>query len=165
MHPLWSLDRDDWVRAGELEPGERLKSEAGPLVVEQVRELPSSHVVYNLEVAGDHKYLVGADGLLSHNNEGCDYPRDWFDSDTIQRGATLNSEGEARALAREKLGKNPVEIEDGKLRSRDGKWQYRAKPDDLTGHGPEDTPHVHLERLDPDTGYVKENWHLRWNDD
>jgi RHS repeat-associated protein len=71
LHPLWSLDRNGWVRAGKLEPGERLKSEAGPLVVDTVRELPSSHVVYNLEVAGDHKYLVGADGLLSHNNKGC----------------------------------------------------------------------------------------------
>jgi hypothetical protein len=71
LHPLWSLDRNGWVRAGKLEPGERLKSEAGPLVVDTVRELPSSHVVYNLEVAGDHKYLVGADGLLSHNNNGC----------------------------------------------------------------------------------------------
>ena len=26
LHPLWSLDRDGWVRAGELSPGERLKT-------------------------------------------------------------------------------------------------------------------------------------------
>jgi hypothetical protein len=33
---------------------------------------------------------------------------------------------------------------------------------DLAGHGANDSPHVHLERLDPATGEVLENWHLRW---
>lgn len=33
---------------------------------------------------------------------------------------------------------------------------YRAEPDDvLKGH-------VHLERIDPETGAVLENWHLYW---
>ena len=43
----------------------------------------------------------------------------------------MSSEGEARALAREKLGPSPIEVEPGKFRSADGKWQYRAKPGDL----------------------------------
>lgn len=68
----------------------------------------------------------------------------------------MKSEGEARALARQKLGSNPVEVEPGKLRSIDGKWQYRAKPGDLAGG------HIHLEELDPVTGIVKQNLHLRW---
>ena len=35
-----------------------------------------------------------------------------------------NSEGHARQLAREKLGKNPVNVGDNKWRSADGRWQY-----------------------------------------
>ena len=91
-----------------------------------------------------------------------DYPQDYVSARTQNHSARFSSEGEARSLARQKIGKEPVEIEPGKFRSRDGKWQYRAKPEDLQGHRPGDTPHVHIERLDPKTGEVLENWHLRW---
>jgi hypothetical protein len=91
-----------------------------------------------------------------------DYPQDYASARTQNHSARFSSEGEARSLARRKIGKEPVEIEPGKFRSRDGKWQYRAKPEDLQGHRPGDTPHVHIERLDPRTGEVLENWHLRW---
>jgi len=91
-----------------------------------------------------------------------DYPQDYASARTQNHSARFSSEGEARSLARQKIGKEPVEIEPGKFRSRDGKWQYRAKPEDLQGHRPGDTPHVHIERLDPRTGEVLENWHLRW---
>jgi hypothetical protein len=76
------------------------------------------------------------------------------------------SEGEARALARTKIGADPVEIGPGKLRSQDGTWQYRAKPSDLAGQHDAKGPHIHLERLDPKTGEVRDNWHLyfhRWH--
>ena len=46
---------------------------------------------------------------------------------TKNRSAKFNSERNARAVAREKLGKDPVEVEPNKLRSQDGKWQYRYK--------------------------------------
>jgi hypothetical protein len=60
-------------------------------------------------------------------------------------------------------GCDPVQVEPGKLRSADGRWQYRGKPEDLAGHGPGDSPHIHLERLNQKTGEVLENWHLRWD--
>jgi len=66
------------------------------------------------------------------------------------------SEGEARAFARTKLGSDAVEVEPGKWRSRDGKWQYRAKPGDVSDN------HVHLEQLNPQTGEVIQNLHIRW---
>ncbi|WP_395850102.1 hypothetical protein [Cystobacter fuscus] len=91
-----------------------------------------------------------------------DYPQDYASARTQNHSARFSSEREARSLARQKIGKDPVELEPGKFRSRDGKWQYRAKPEDLQGHRPGDTPHVHIERLDPKTGEVLENWHLRW---
>jgi hypothetical protein len=90
------------------------------------------------------------------------FVRDFSSENTKDLSARFKSEGEARSLARTKLGRNPTQVAPGKLRSADGRWQYRGKPEDLRGHGPSDSPHVHLERLDPTTGEVLENWHLRW---
>lgn len=92
------------------------------------------------------------------------YPNDFPSPRTKDKSAKFNSERNARDFAMKKIGgmKNAIQIAPGKLRSPDGRWQYRAKPGDLKGHGPSDTPHIHLERLNPDTGEVLENWHLRW---
>lgn len=84
------------------------------------------------------------------------YLRDFQTPRTIKRDAFFSSEGQARQLAREKVGHNAVVVEANKLRSVDGRWQYRAKPIDTTNN------HVHIERLDPTTGEVLENWHLYW---
>jgi RHS repeat-associated protein len=84
------------------------------------------------------------------------FVRDVPTKNTKPWSAWFNSEGEARTLAREKLGRNPVEVEPNKWRSTDGKWQYRAKPADVNDN------HVHLEELDPRTGEVIQNLHLRW---
>jgi RHS repeat-associated protein len=100
------------------------------------------------------------DALMSKGSG--DYPKDYASKNTQNTSGKYGSEREARAMVREKLGKDPVEIEPGKFRSADGKWQYRAKPEDLVGHGPNDGPHIHLERLNPDTGEVLYNLHLRW---
>jgi hypothetical protein len=70
--------------------------------------------------------------------------------------AWMKSEGEARALARTKLGSGAAEVGPGKLRSANGKWQYRAKSPDVADR------HIHLEELDPETGEVLQNVHLRW---
>lgn len=103
-------------------------------------------------------------GLARKPGAGCasEYPNDRATSSTRNYSAHYGSEREARSMARTQLGRDPVQLGPGKLRSRDGRWQYRAKADDLRGHGPGDTPHVHLERLNPITGEVLENWHLRW---
>jgi hypothetical protein len=77
---------------------------------------------------------------------------------TLDWSAEFNSEGEARAFARTKLGGDAIEVEPNKFRSRNGKWQYRAKPGDVQDR------HIHLEELDPITGEVKQNLHLRWKE-
>jgi len=82
--------------------------------------------------------------------------RDYQTSKTNQHEATYKSEGEARGVAQKILGKDIVKTGDNKWRSADGKWQYRAKPGDVKDN------HVHLERINPKTGEVVENWHLRW---
>ena len=75
---------------------------------------------------------------------------------TKNQSATFKSERAARNFARTKVGKSPINVGNNKLRSQNGVWQYRAKPGDLAQR------HIHLERLNPKTGEVLVNWHLRW---
>lgn len=89
------------------------------------------------------------------------YPRDFKSNKTVDKKSTFKSERDARALAKEKLGKNPVNIGNNKLRSQDGKWQYRAKTSDVKGEHA-GGKHIHLEHLNPETGEVIENWHFFW---
>ena len=52
VHPVWSIDREDWVPAGKLEPGEQVDTLAGPMAVTSVEPLDRRPAVYNLEVHG-----------------------------------------------------------------------------------------------------------------
>jgi hypothetical protein len=67
VHPVWSVDREDWVPAGDLEPGELVDTLAGPVAVLSVERLESALDVYNIEVHGEHVFRVTADGVLVHN--------------------------------------------------------------------------------------------------
>jgi hypothetical protein len=67
VHPVWSVDREEWVPAGELEPGELVDTLAGPVAVHSVQRLESALDVYNIEVHGEHVFRVTADGVLVHN--------------------------------------------------------------------------------------------------
>jgi len=69
VHPVWSVDREDWVPAGKLEPGERVDTLGGPVAVANVERLESRADVHNIEVHGEHVFRVTADGVLVHN--GC----------------------------------------------------------------------------------------------
>ena len=72
IHPIWSVDRDDWIPLGELEQGELLLGAAGPAAVLSHVILQRSTPVYNIEVHGEHVYEVGELGLLVHNT--CSLP-------------------------------------------------------------------------------------------
>ena len=85
-HPLYSLDRDDWVRVRDLQVGERLQTAEGAVSVEALEKVRGEHRVYNLEVEGDHEYLVGEAGVRAHNELPCSIPSNrggaftrWFD--------------------------------------------------------------------------------------
>ena len=67
-HPLYSLDRNDWVRVQDLQIGERLQTAEGAVAVEALEKVRGLHRVYNFEVEGDHEYLVGEAGVRSHNS-------------------------------------------------------------------------------------------------
>jgi hypothetical protein len=67
-HPFYSEDRDNWVEAKELQPGERLRTKSGEVAaVEWVRAKPGAYRVYNLEVEEEHQYFVSRLGVLVHN--------------------------------------------------------------------------------------------------
>ena len=66
-HLFWSADRQAFVPAGELLPGERVASTTGTATIDRVEPRPGPEVVYNFEVHGEHVYYVTDSGLLVHN--------------------------------------------------------------------------------------------------
>ncbi len=67
-HPLFSADRLDWVQAGDLLPGEKLVTQGGVGQVAGVSDVSKEpREVFNLEVAEAHRYFVGAERVLAHN--------------------------------------------------------------------------------------------------
>jgi RHS repeat-associated protein len=70
FHPFWSIDRNEWVPAGELARGEQVNSIGRPLVVTSVDAIDGVELVYNFEVEKRHTYFVGELGAWVHNT-GC----------------------------------------------------------------------------------------------
>ena len=80
-HPFWVDDTEDFLPAGDLEPGDSFHGPTGEkttLVSTRSEDHPEGVVVYNFEVEGSHTYFVlaaGEDGLtgagvLVHNAKG-----------------------------------------------------------------------------------------------
>src|SRR5262249_3557240 len=71
-HPFWSLDRNGWAPAGELQMGERVKTvpgeETGAVSVVGSEHRSSMARVYNIEVERAHTYAVSAARILVHNS-------------------------------------------------------------------------------------------------
>jgi hypothetical protein len=67
IHPVWSVDRQEWVPLAELAEGETLQGLDGLAVVLSVTLSRVSQPVYNIEVHGEHVYQVGELGLVVHN--------------------------------------------------------------------------------------------------
>ena len=70
IHPVWSVDRQEWVPLAELTDGETLQGLDGLAVVLSVSLSRVSQPVYNIEVHGEHVYQVGELGVLVHNVKG-----------------------------------------------------------------------------------------------
>jgi hypothetical protein len=68
-HRLYSADRGEWVRAGDLRVGEGLRTKDGRVRVLDVRgNARDAMEVFNLEVIGAHVYFVGRAKVLAHNS-------------------------------------------------------------------------------------------------
>lgn len=73
-HPFWSVTRGRWVDAGELKPGELLRTSSGTYVqVGAVRAYQGHQITYDLTVDATHTYyvLAGNQPVLVHNNNLC----------------------------------------------------------------------------------------------
>jgi len=75
-HRLYSEDRCDWVPAGKLAGGDRLRTLHGPAEITRIDSKPGVHRVYNIEVETEHCYYVSTAGILSHNVNPCANPPD-----------------------------------------------------------------------------------------
>ncbi len=72
IHPVWSVDQQDWIGLGDLTVGETLTDKFGAAIVVDVHVKAESTPVYNIEIHGEHVYQVGKLGLLVHNSaEDC----------------------------------------------------------------------------------------------
>ncbi len=66
-HPIWSVSDADWVELEELDEGDLVLGESGPLEVVSTELIETLEPVYNLEVYGEHVYHVENSGILVHN--------------------------------------------------------------------------------------------------
>jgi hypothetical protein len=67
IHPFW-VEGKDWTPAGELVPGDRVRTSDGTLLpIEQVDRRSGEFVVYNIEVDPNHNYFVSHSRVLVHN--------------------------------------------------------------------------------------------------
>jgi len=67
-HPIWSVDRQQFVPAGSLTIGEQMTDTQGEtLKVGSLTPRAGPEPVYNLEVDVEHVYFVSDAGLLVHN--------------------------------------------------------------------------------------------------
>ncbi len=68
-HPIWSVDKNDYVPAGNLTVGETVKTRQGVTTLQGRHRLAGTHRVYNIEVYRDHNYMVSLDSILVHNSK------------------------------------------------------------------------------------------------
>ncbi|MCB1041294.1 MAG: hypothetical protein KDC35_00025, partial [Acidobacteria bacterium] len=68
-HLLYSDDREDWISADQLRPGECIQTENASVCVAGVEWRVGQFTIHNLEVDTTHSYYVDGD-LLSHNVNG-----------------------------------------------------------------------------------------------
>ena len=67
QHPIWIIERQDWVQLGDVFLGEHVSTESGPCEIVAKRFHSTSESVYNIEIYGEHLYQVSEVGVLVHN--------------------------------------------------------------------------------------------------
>ena len=68
-HLLWSHDRANWIKVGELLLGEKITTKEGIVTVKDRIAKEGWYEVYDIEVYRDHNFLVSLQNVLAHN--GC----------------------------------------------------------------------------------------------
>lgn len=139
-HPLYSQDRDDWVPAGDLEMGEKVRTTNGTATLTGKSQRPGLHKVYNMEVHRSHSYYVSQFGILAHNTGiGCNVGRAGQEISRTSRKVgekidfVFRSRNDAMNWAANKLGPDKVRIYGD--RGQWIGWQNRAGDKIYWGHG------------------------------
>jgi hypothetical protein len=71
-HRFFSEERKQWIPAGLLKVGERIRARTGSVKVAEIKQKQGIHWVYNIEVETEHCYWVGESEILCHNNLPCE---------------------------------------------------------------------------------------------
>jgi len=140
QHPVYSLDRGDFVAAGELSAGERLATLAGPTAVLGIQPQQAAQTVYNLEVQGQHVFRVTSNGLLVHNSYADDIAKLATDLYQQIRPGTKGWKEAVEQISRIDKGKVNVRVRSAKeakqlLKESRGKMN-RYKQYTRDGRGP-----------------------------
>ncbi|MCC6130260.1 MAG: DUF2380 domain-containing protein, partial [Acidobacteria bacterium] len=70
-HRFFSITRDSWVAAGNLNVGEILRTLTGATRIRGIESMPGIYRVFNIEVQTKHDYFVTPLNVLSHNENPC----------------------------------------------------------------------------------------------
>ena len=67
------MDKNDFVLAGSLKIGEKVKTDQGISTLVGKEKLEGEHKVYNIEVYRDHNYMVSMNSIVVHNDKAGGY--------------------------------------------------------------------------------------------
>lgn len=119
-HPIYSLDRNDWVPAGELRIDEKVRTIDGTATLTSRSERPGRETVYNLEVHRSHAYHVSQLGILAHNSNILDCTKTAIfrgDGTKLARAIDMRIDKKTGLLIPEKTGLS-LNLDQSKLLER-----------------------------------------------
>ena len=87
--PVGGLEKT-WSAVRDLRGGEQLQTAEGAVTVEALERVRGRHQVYNLQVEGDHEFLVGEGAVRAHN---CGPTKGWKSSQQKPKGASSKGKG------------------------------------------------------------------------
>ncbi len=141
-HPIWSEDRQTFVRAEQLLRDERVRIFGNRCVkLIETSAVSSGAQVFNIEVSKTHLYSVGECGLLVHNagqnDNGCGTDSDEFD-EPEERTPKSRSGGARKPGTQGQMGNNQAENRLARSvakRANLNKDQQRRFHDEISGMG------------------------------
>ncbi|MDY0167752.1 MAG: tandem-95 repeat protein [Thermoguttaceae bacterium] len=134
-HRFWSEDRQAFVEASHLLPGETLLTADSTLTsVLSITPRPGLEPVYNLEVDVEHVYYVSSDGILVHNVYGGNVRGSYWKSDKRVFPTSRTTLGDYRVRGKGRGGRTIWEPPKGfDLRAEQAQWVRKRYEELVTG--------------------------------